>query len=123
MSTVNLTNSDPIPLTAVVTQLISGGYSVAVYHAGTTADYIIDSFTSIPSTVNVNVTSTTVPSGYHLGATGDGSWTLNSASSITGSFSSAGAALDGSFTVVLYSGTMVVAQHDPRLTIKSISGM
>ena len=123
MSTVNLTNSDPIPLTAVVTAIIGGGYSVAVYYSTEVADSIVDSFTQIPSTVLVNVTSSTVPAGHHLGATGDGSWTLNSASSITGSFSSAGAALDGSFTVVLYSGTKVVAQHDPRLSIRSISGM
>jgi hypothetical protein len=123
MSTVNLTNSDPIPLTAVVTAIIGGGYSVAVYYSSDVADDIIDSFTTIPSTVIVNVTSTTVPAGYHLGATGDGSWTLNNASSISGAFGASGSALEGSFTVVLYSGSQVVARHDPRLTIKSISGM
>lgn len=123
MSTVNLTNSDPIPLTAVVTQIIGGGYSVSVLYSSTVATYIIDSFVTIPSTVTVNVTSSTVPAGYHLAASGDGSWTLNSASSITGTFSAAGAALDGSFTVDLYLGATRVAFHDPRITIKPVTGM
>lgn len=124
MSTVDLRNTEPIAIEAFVTAVSGGGYAITIECDDTITEDIVDSwYEPAPATITVNVTSTTVPSGYHLGATGDGSWTTVSSSSLTGAFTVSPASVtESSFTIVLYSGTQVVARHDPRLTIKRMSG-
>jgi hypothetical protein len=121
MSTVQISETNPIPLIATVSS--SGGvYSVALsMTAASGFDEIDDTFGNVPPTVTVNVTSTTVPSGYHLAASGDGSWTSNGSSSISGVFT-AGTTLAGpySFTILVTDGTTILAQHDPRLIIRKM---
>jgi hypothetical protein len=116
---ITLNSINPIDLVAVVSSS-GGGYTVTVDYGTTTADAIEDTFGTIPD-VTVNVTSTTVPSGYYLRATGDGSWTANSASSLTGTFTGGtGLSYPYSFTVHVTNGTTVLASHDPRLTLKKL---
>lgn len=117
MTTATISDVNPIPLLAVVSSTTP--YTVTVEYGSTAIDAIDDSFGTVPATVVVNVTSTTVPSGHHLTASGDGSWTLNTSSSITGVFTVASPeGLECSFTVELSDGTSVVASHDPRLFIR-----
>jgi hypothetical protein len=126
MANIPITAINPIPLNAVVSS--SGGvYSVVVQYnvpPATTADEITDSFVNTPTTVTVNVTSSTVPSGYYLDATGDGTWTLNNSSSISGAFTvSAEATTRYEFTVVVTDGDEILARHDPLLLIRRLPSM
>lgn len=123
MTSVTLTNVNPIALDAVVTA-VGGVYSVETQYyvpPATTVDQInADYSTSYPATVVVNVTSTSVPTGYYLVASGDGSWTTVSSSSLTGVFTvGEGSTTVYSFTISVTNGFQM-AGGDPRLVIRKI---
>lgn len=126
MSTIEIQNVNPVGLVAVVTPIVGGGYSVKLSYGTTTnVTTLFDDFDSMPSTVTINVTSSTVPSGYHLEASGDGTWTTVSASSLSGSFAGSGeeSSVEYSFTILLVSDSSeVVARHDPRVVLRKIGG-
>ncbi|MCB9568930.1 MAG: hypothetical protein H6710_17235 [Myxococcales bacterium] len=76
----------------------------------------------MPSAVTVDVSSTTVPSGYALAASGDGAWTSNSASSLSGVFSIQNSDIEFfDFSVSLIEGGLAIARADPRLIIRKIN--
>lgn len=113
---VSIQNTNPIALTAI----LSAGppYAVTVNYGASLANSILDTFTTaMPGSVTVTVTATSMPAGYHLAATGDGTWTTVSTTVISGVFTLA-ATLDFSFTVIITDGTTILAQHDPRLSIR-----
>ena len=58
-------------------------------------------------------------------ASGDGTWTTVSASSLSGSFAGSGeeSSVEYSFTILLVSDSSeVVARHDPRVVLRKIGG-
>lgn len=126
MSDVDLNEINPIPLTAVVSSG-SGGYTVSIQYnvpPPVTVGEISDSFRVLPSTLTVNVVSSTVPSGYHLAASGDGTWTSVSSSSLSGAFTVPDQ--DRStydFTILVVSGTQVLASVDPRIIVKKLGSV
>lgn len=118
-TTATLTNLSTIPLTAVISG--TTGYTIRVdYGSLQDVTVIYDNFynVSLPSTVTVEITSTTVPAGYTLSVEGGGSW-----SGLTGTF-----ALDpdegvvSAFTLVLTPplGGGDPITHDPRLMVRKI---
>ncbi|MEZ4453823.1 MAG: hypothetical protein R3B09_30485 [Nannocystaceae bacterium] len=119
---VEVTEVNPIAMVAIVTtDPTNGGYSISVEYGGQPIGILVDQFETLPASVSVAVTSTTVPSGYSLGATGAGSWTSVSASWITGVFTLVDRELQTfDFTVVLNAGVETVAHTDPRLIIKKL---
>lgn len=124
MSSVAITNINPIGLVAVVTPILGGGYSLTLqYSTSTDVVAITDDFASMPSTVTVDVTSSTVPSGHHLEAAGSGTWTTISSSSLTGTFPGSGAqaSIAYDFTILLSNGSSIVARHDPRLLLRKLN--
>lgn len=114
---------NPIGLVAVVTS--GAGYTVTVEYDSEEVSVVDDGFEDPPATVTVNVTSTTVPTGYHLAAEGDGSWSSSGPSNLSGTFSGPGAAPDVgyNFTIVLYYGTSRITAHDPRLILRRVTSL
>lgn len=121
MSAVQISGINPINLTAVVST--SAPYTVTLFYGtSNVGDGIIDSYSEIPNPVVVNITSGSLAPGDYLeGRGGATTWTTNSATSITGSFTYPAAGGSHSFTVVVTDGTTIRAQHDPRLTLRKTS--
>jgi hypothetical protein len=121
MADIDLSNTNPIPLTAIVNS-IGGNYIVQLDYGTTNVSSITDTFTTLPPTVTVIVTSTTVPSGYSLTWRGDGSWTADNSSTLTGVFTVVGQDPNTfEFTILVSNGATVLARVDPRLIVKKLS--
>lgn len=118
---ISITEINPIALTAVISSTTP--YTVTLKYAGTDIGTgITDAFRIIPSTVTINISSSTVPAGHHLAGSGVGStWSTISPSSISGAFPGVPAGTYYDFTVQILSGTTVVATHDPRLTLQKMT--
>ncbi|MEZ4449931.1 MAG: hypothetical protein R3B09_10670 [Nannocystaceae bacterium] len=121
MSDITVYDVNPVGMTAVITGS-SGNYTVTVEYNSSSFATMDDWFRTMPGSITINMSSTTVPSGYELGATGDGSWTSTSPSALVGTFVPAtGGDESWSFTIVLLSEGLVVARHDPTFTAKKMS--
>jgi hypothetical protein len=106
--------TNPVNLTAVISA--SGStYSLVVQLGGIGIRSVTNEFSGMPSSVTVNVTSASVPAGYYLTATGDGSWTTASASSLSGVFTVTDPDEESfTFDINLTNGLTIVA-GDPKL--------
>ena len=126
MADIDISNVNPIPLTAVVTS-VGGNYVVTLEYnvpPPTATTSISDTFTTMPSSVGVNVTSSTVPAGYVLEARGDGSWGTGTSTGVSGTFTIVGQdpnAFD--FTIVVTDGSRPLARIDPRLIVKKAGSL
>ena len=76
----------------------------------------------MPATITVLVSSTTVPTNYHLQAHGDGTWTTLSDSSITGTFTT-DEVNRFHFTILVTDGAVTLAKIDPRLIIRKLGSV
>ncbi len=121
MSTVYIAAVNPIALDAVVTA-VGALYTVVTKYNQPPVVSVVDledSFTTLPATLTVNLTSTTVPSGYHLAVTGAGTWTTLGSSALTGAFTVPSASSTSfTFTVVVTNGATTLASHDPKITVR-----
>ena len=119
MSSVEIDAINPIPLLAVVHV---GGTVTVDYNVPpqTSVDEITDTFATLPASVTVNVTSSTVPSGYWLEAEGDGTWSTLPDGTLSGVFSvpSNVNSVTYAFTIIVTNGIRELARHDPRLVIR-----
>lgn len=124
MSSVEIDAINPIPLLAVVTV---GGTVTLDYDEPpeVSVDEITDDFATMPSSVTVNVTSSTVPSGYHLAAEGDGTWSTRPDGTFSGVFSvpSGANSVTYGFTIIVTNGITEFARHDPRLVIRKTTSL
>ena len=124
MSEVILEAVNPILITAVVTSDLSG-YTVTFEYdvpPPTTFDDIVDRFHSVPETISVQVSSTTLPTGHYLAASGAGTWTASSASSLSGVFVTHDVNVF-CFTINVMNGSERVAHRDPRLIIRKLGSV
>ncbi|MFZ6183708.1 hypothetical protein [Nannocystis pusilla] len=123
MSSVTIDNINPIPLNAVVISR-SSGYTITLQYdepPPTTVDEITDRFIEMPTTVQITITPTTVPSGHHLAAAGDGTWTSGPNGSLVGVFQIFGVEPNTfAFTISLTLDGRLVASADPRLIVKKL---
>lgn len=122
MSDINLSGVNPIPLTAVVTSDVSGYKGVLQYDLPppTTVCDIDDSFATVPATVTVQVSSTTVPASYYLEAKGGGTWTALSGSSLSGTFATPDDYNRFDFSILVTNGSVVLVRIDPRMIIRKL---
>lgn len=122
MNEVGVTDTNPIDFTAAVTQ-VSTGYEVHVLYGSTPVEELTDTFTEMPPTLTLSVTSSTVPSGFSLRAIGSGVWSSASSSSLSTTLALSGASPElFYFTVELYdSSGRRVAHDDPRIIVKKLS--
>jgi hypothetical protein len=124
MSSIHIQDTDPIPLVAAVTTTAAGYVVTLEYNVPPveSVDDITDDFGTMPSSVTVNVTSTTVPSGYYLEASGGGTWTSSGASSISGVFTIRDPLLGlFDFSVRVTNGSLTLAKADPRLIVRKMN--
>lgn len=121
MSTAALENQTTIPLTAVVTPVTGGSYTLSLTCGTIThVDLITDDFDAWPSSVTVTVTSSTLPSGFHIETSGHGSWTAVSNSQLTGTFAGSEPDATFDFTILLYDGQTFITSSDPRLILHKV---
>lgn len=125
MSDINVSDTDPLDFNAVITGSPVTGYVVTIQYgspAETVVD-LIDTFETLPTTLTLNVDSSTVPSGYSLSGSGGGTWTNTSASSLSTTLTLTGGARQAfNFTISLVDPVgAVAALHDPRVIVKKLA--
>ncbi len=125
MIDVYISDTNPIPLVALVTGDPTTGYVVQVQYGAppVTLGTITDTFAVLPATLELSVDSSTVPPGCSLRGVGGGTWTSTSASSLVATLPLTDAGTQRfEFTVLLVDGAGThLARVDPRIIVKKLS--